>query len=162
MKHLKSYNESAGLRSKFEELKNTIEDLKDICIDLEDNEFMVTINPDDDIKIKLLSITVDDNRFQRDIPFYIEIVKYNNGVWAYNPTTSNTARKVFRVSDIKETILQVKEYMDSKGFDSKIQITHPQHSNRGFSKGWEHVISPLEDSVTFFVRISFTHWIICW
>lgn len=56
----------------FLELKEMIEDIKDILIELDDNDINYRIHPEDDIQIKLLSFSIRD-LISTKIDFYILI-----------------------------------------------------------------------------------------
>jgi hypothetical protein len=56
----------------FLELKEMIEDIKDILIELEDNDITYRIHPEDDIQIKKLSLSIRGLLFNKT-DFYIKI-----------------------------------------------------------------------------------------
>jgi len=137
VKHLLKFNES----NKYLMLKNIIEDIKDICIDLEDLGFNIKIQPDNDIKIKVLSLDGNLYNSLRDVPFYVEISKFS------------TFRRQFYVDDSSWDVIQrLLEFMKSSGFKNKIELSHPTHASQSVD------ITSLSDYTsrpTYYIRVSF-------
>ena len=111
MKYLKRFNESSD--NKYLIIKNIIDDLKDICIDFEDDGLTVRIFPQGDINIRMLSMKdrclpggiVDS----RSIPFYIEIIKFEG------------YKRIFGLSDnLIDVIYHIVDYMKLNGYNTKL------------------------------------------
>ena len=59
---------------KFEELKEVISTIKDICQEFEDNNCSYYIEPSNDIRIKVMALQGKGEVFQDiNMPFYLEI-----------------------------------------------------------------------------------------
>jgi hypothetical protein len=69
MKHLKTYQ---LFESRFLDFKKSLDTLKDLCLEFEDNECTAKIWPEDDIKLNLVSLR-SRGLVVFDTPFYLEI-----------------------------------------------------------------------------------------
>ena len=159
MNHLIGYNESNNCLT----LKNIIEDLKYICVDLTEDGFAVNIVPENDIKIKFLS-------FRINYPFYIEICKIKThplqpfGTVGYRREYRD--REAFSLSEIdKDIIYHLLGYMNTNGFNCKVESTHPVQNNTEYVYQWGYDVAPYFKSdefdkkyqfLTFFLRVTFT------
>ena len=113
MKYLVSYNES----NKFLRVKNIIEDIKDICLEIQDKGFTFKIEPSNDIKMKVMSLQ-GDTISDKGIPFYVEIEKFQG------------YRHIFKIGEVSDVIQRLIDYMNSNGFKSIVQIPTKHHVNQ--------------------------------
>jgi hypothetical protein len=126
MKYLLKFNES----NSFLDLKEIIYSLEDICMDLKDEGFTINILPDNDIRLKMLSIVVSntlrglykpgqDLGYVNGQPFApdftLSIVKFQ--LWQGDRENIGFVYN----NSIKEYISRIEEYMKSNGFDSKVE-----------------------------------------
>jgi len=72
MRHLKTYK---IFESRFLDFRKTLDTLKDLCLEFEDNECPAKIWPEDDIKLNLVSLRSRGllKHIDRNEPFYVEI-----------------------------------------------------------------------------------------
>lgn len=102
MRYLKTYNESTA----YDDMKNIIEDINNMCDDLRDDGFVIDMKPDNDIAIKMLGL-------------------YRRGSITSLHTTKievNIAKKDFMLNEIDESIGRIYNYMKSENFDCKIEF----------------------------------------
>ncbi len=111
-KHLIRFSESK--ENKYLTVKNIVEDIKDICIELQDREFNVRVEPDNDIKIKVISLKSDEVFANRNFNFYVDITK---------------AGSIFNISEVSDVIERLVEYMESNGYKCKLKIPPPQYGS---------------------------------
>jgi hypothetical protein len=108
MNHLKSYKlfESKN----FKDIKEIIQNLEDMSLEFKDNDCDVLIIPNDDIKVKKLSLNLRDlvTSFRQE--FYLEvslsksILKYSNGGYESLPDWFVDQLRI------------ISDYMESEGF----------------------------------------------
>jgi hypothetical protein len=108
--------------SKFEELKEVISTIKDICQEFEDNNCSYNIEPSNDIRIKVMALQGKGEVFQDiNMPFYLEI---------------NIDRRII-VQDEKrsgfghfpewfiEDCRRIEDFMSSEGFKTLPSVRYP-------------------------------------
>jgi len=108
--------------SKFEELKEVISTIKDICQEFEDNNCSYNIEPSNDIRIKVMALQGKGEVFQDiNMPFYLEI---------------NIDRRIIKQDEKRsgfgpfpewfiETCRRIEDYMSSEGFKTLPSIKYP-------------------------------------
>ena len=108
--------------SKFEELKEVISTIKDICQEFEDNNCNYQIEPSNDIRIKVMALQGKGEVFQDiNMPFYIDIdidrriIKQDEKRSGFGPFPEWFI----------ETCRRVEDYMLSEGFKTLVSIKYP-------------------------------------
>ena len=108
--------------SKFEELKEVISTIKDICQEFEDNNCSYNIEPSNDIRIKVMALQGKGEVFQDiNMPFYIDI---------------DIDRRIIKQDDKRsgfgpfpewfiETCRRIEDYMLSEGFKTLPSVRYP-------------------------------------
>lgn len=126
---LLKFNES----SKFEEVKNILNDLEGIMVELYDNHIDIDIEPSNEIRMKLVSL--DELEYEG---FYI--------------TFKHLSEKRKHYHLIVETIHMIIDYMDLKGFDTQILILDNNSRYKGL--GNREKVVTIEELSLF--RLGFT------
>lgn len=93
-------------------MKDIIDDIKDISIELEDNGFSVDIEPNNDIGVKIISLRTNSR------PFSITVRRFYGYLLPFN------------VNEIKEVFERIIEYVNSKEIDCEFSVSHPNHTSR--------------------------------
>lgn len=123
MKYLSSFSES----NKFFQMKDIIDDIRDIAAELEDIGFMVKIEPSNDIRIKIASLRTNRT------PFNIEVIKYQG----------SSFRKTFNIAEVEEVFERIIEYVTSNGIKCDLSVSHPSNEDR--SRKFMNVYRSLPD-----------------
>jgi hypothetical protein len=111
MRNLKTYK---LFESRFLDFKKTLEALKDLCLEFEDNECSVEIWPKD-IKLNLISLR-SRGTVKSDIPFYVEI----------DPKNSKIFRRFYKpLPDwFIDTCRTIEDFMSEEGFETLPSIRY--------------------------------------
>jgi hypothetical protein len=109
-------------------MKNIVEDIKDISIDLQDDGFTINMMPDDDIKLKMLTIRGEIGSSNGKSPFYIEVSKFKG----YYNLVSNYLDKghPFNIEEVKPTLERIIDYAKSLGMSCELEASIPNHATR--------------------------------
>lgn len=107
MKYLSSFNES----NRFFQMKDIIDDIRDIAAELEDIGFTVEIEPSNDIRIKIASLRTNRT------PFTIKVTKFKGFL---HP---------FHIDEVKEVFERIVEYVSTKDIDCEFSVSHPTHTS---------------------------------
>jgi hypothetical protein len=108
--------------SKFEELKEVISTIKDICQEFKDNNCNYQIEPSNDIRIKVMALQSKGEVFQDiNMPFYIDI-DIDRRIIAQDEKRSGFGP--FPEWFI-ETCKRIEDFMLSEGFGTLISIKYP-------------------------------------
>lgn len=113
MKYLSSFNES----NRFFQMKDIIDDIKDIAAELEDIGFTVEIEPSNEIRIKIASLRTNRT------PFTIKVKKFKGFL---HP---------FHIDEVKEVFERIIEYVSTKEIDCEFSVSHPTHTTS--SRRWK-------------------------
>lgn len=108
--------------SKFEELKEVISTIKDICQEFKDNNCNYQIEPSNDIRIKVMALQGKGEVFQDiNMPFYIDIdidrriIKQDEKRSGFGPFPEWFI----------ETCRRIEDYMLSEGFKTLLSVRYP-------------------------------------
>jgi len=108
--------------SKFEELKEVIFTIKDICQEFKDNNCNYQIEPSNDIRIKVMALQGKGEVFQDiNMPFYIDIdidrriIKHHFFSHLFGPFPEWFI----------ETCRRIEDYMSSEGFKTLPSVRYP-------------------------------------
>lgn len=108
--------------SKFEELKEVISTIKDICQEFKDNNCSYQIEPSNDIRIKVMALQGKGEVFQDiNMPFYIDIdidrriIKQDEKRSGFGPFPEWFI----------ETCRRIEDYMLSEGFKTLPSVRYP-------------------------------------
>jgi hypothetical protein len=108
--------------SKFEELKEVISTIKDICQEFKDNNCNYQIEPSNDIRIKVMALQGKEEVFQDiNMPFYIDIdidrriIKQDEKRSGFGPFPEWFI----------ETCRRIEDYMLSEGFKTLPSVRYP-------------------------------------
>lgn len=93
-------------------MKDIIDDIKDISLDLVDNGFKVEIEPSNDIQVKITSLRTNRT------PFFIRVKNFKGYLLP------------FHVDEVKEIFERIIEYANSKGIDCDFFVSKPTHSRQ--------------------------------
>jgi len=141
MRKLLTFNESDS----YFNAKSIIENIKDICTELEDEDIEYRIEPSNDIRIKMLGLYINNtasflDKFRENSygPFFIEI------------TVPKIPVMGSKIQTIINTFSHLENYLTTEGLGFKYKIFH--HTNRGnknidkisnFKKEYLHEISDI-------------------
>lgn len=106
MKHIKKFNEV----NYYLDLSESIRVLHDICYELKDEGIDYNIQPDNEIKVKMLSMVLNNKIEKRDIDFYLEIDTVNE--------------KLINSEWFIETLQRVEDYMSDIGFNTQYSANY--------------------------------------
>ena len=112
MKHLKKFNES-----KFDDFKDMVDNLHQLCMDFKDDGLPVQIEPNDDIKMKVKSMNIPTSD---SVSFFVRI--YSDFIKTEKPYI------VFQKYIVN--ILSIIDYMKSEGYKTNIEICDPYIAER--------------------------------
>lgn len=102
------------------DLSESIKVLHDICYELKDEGLTYHIQPDNEIKVRMLSLVLNDKIEPRKLDFHLEIDTIGK------LTDSVKRSGMFSTPDWFMEILQrVDDYMTSLGFSVKYSVYHP-------------------------------------
>ena len=108
--------------SKFEELKEVIFTIKDICQEFKDNNCNYQIEPSNDIRIKVMALQGKGEVFQDiNMPFYIDvdidrrIIKQDEKRTGFGPFPEWFIENCKRIED----------YMNSEGYKTLVSVRYP-------------------------------------
>ena len=117
MRYLRKFNES-----RYYDLKNIIDNLKDICLDFVDNNCNYHIEPSNDIRIKVMALQGKGEVFQDiNMPFYIDIdidrriIKQDEKRTGFGPFPEWFI----------ETCKRIEDYMNSEGYKTLVSVRYP-------------------------------------
>lgn len=117
MRYLRKFNES-----RYYDLKNIIDNLKDICLDFVDNNCNYQIEPSNDIRIKVMALQGKGEVFQDiNMPFYIDIdidrriIKQDEKRTGFGPFPEWFI----------ETCKRIEDYMNSEGYKTLVSVRYP-------------------------------------
>ena len=109
--------------SRFLDFRKTLDTLKDLCLEFEDNECPAKIWPEDDIKLNLVSLR-SRGTVKTDIPFYVEIDLKNSKIFMrFKPLPDwfiDTCRTIedFMSEEGFETLPSIRYGVDWENFDT--------------------------------------------
>ena len=109
MKHIKTYK---IFESRFLDFRKTLETLKDLCLEFEDNECPAEIWPKDDIKLNLVSLRSRE-LVAFDTPFYVEIDVNRRIIYDDKRSGFGSLPKWFI-----DTCRTIEEFMSEEGFET--------------------------------------------
>ena len=101
--------------SKFEELKEVISTIKDICQEFEDNNCSYNIEPSNDIRIKVMALQGKGVPFYIDIDIDRRIIKQDEKRSGFGPFPEWFI----------ETCRRIEDYMLSEGFKTLVSVRYP-------------------------------------
>jgi hypothetical protein len=117
MRYLRKFNES-----RYDDVKNIIDNLKDICLDFVDNNCNYHIEPSNDIRIKVMALQGKGDVFQGiNMPFYIDIdvdrriIKQDEKRTGFGPFPEWFI----------ETCKRIEDYMNSEGYNTLVSVRYP-------------------------------------
>ena len=144
MKRLLTYK---LFESSYDDMKSIVDNLTDLCIEFDDNGCQVRMEPSNDIRIKVLGLSIA-GKFLGPAPFYLEI-NVNRRIIAPDETRSGFGP----LPDwFIENCRRIEEYMSSQGFKTIPVIR--------YAIDWEYLDS-IDDlaeqrSLIYKVRLEFT------
>jgi hypothetical protein len=101
--------------SKFEELKEVISTIKDICQEFKDNNCNYQIEPSNDIRIKVMALQGKGVPFYIDIDIDRRIIKQDEKRSGFGPFPEWFI----------ETCRRIEDYMLSEGFKTLVSVRYP-------------------------------------
>ena len=121
--------------SKFEELKEVISTIKDICQEFKDNNCNYQIEPSNDIRIKVMALQGKGEVFQDiNMPFYLEIdidmritIEPKPGNRYFPEWFIENCRRIedYMTSEGFETLVSIKYLVDWENLDSIDNLSEP-------------------------------------